>query len=359
MENLVDKLYTHRDNLKVLWEILLNVSEDEALFLINEAEQIEDEIKQDVIFNIIGHMYYYGLGVETNYRKAKNYLERAMRSNSQALTNLGDMYYEGKGVPQDYQKARELYEKGVSLNNSWAMSALGYMYHCGTGVEKNFQKAKELYERAVLLNNSQAMINLGYMYHEGEGVEKDYHKAKELYEQAVLLNDPMAMNNLGRMYQEGQGVSPDFQKAKEFFEQAVRYKNRPAMANLAYMYYNGFGGEKDLEKALDLFLQCYKSPEIFQDVLPLLKTILSESDSLLTRCIYRCGEWFSLKEKVAHLQREVELLRAQLKYRPGGEGYYETAKHWESLLRYQKTQSETERTVSSEDTPNMIEHFFS
>jgi hypothetical protein len=58
------------------------------------------------------------------------------------------MYETGLGVPVDYKKAREYYEKAANQGLAAAQFNLGYMYEMGWGVPINFTQARKYYEKA-------------------------------------------------------------------------------------------------------------------------------------------------------------------------------------------------------------------
>lgn len=55
------------------------------------------------------------------------------------------MYYSGEGIKQDYKKAKEWYEKATKQGHIKAQYNLGVMYYSGEGVKQNYKKAKELF----------------------------------------------------------------------------------------------------------------------------------------------------------------------------------------------------------------------
>lgn len=55
-------------------------------------------------------------------------LKRAERGDVEAQFQVGYRYAIGNGVKQDYKKAREYYEKAAAMNNAWAIFSLGVIY---------------------------------------------------------------------------------------------------------------------------------------------------------------------------------------------------------------------------------------
>ena len=67
-------------------------------------------------------MYYEGIGVDQDYRKAFEWVQRAAKQGyTNAQTDLAIMYESGKGVDQNYEKAMQWYL--LSANNMDSSSA--------------------------------------------------------------------------------------------------------------------------------------------------------------------------------------------------------------------------------------------
>ena len=199
----------------------------------------------------VGIMYLKGLGVEQNFDKAREYLEKAADFKAYyANYYLGEMYEKGLGVEQNLETARNFYKLAAALLNQdavgtfanlsladekmchelydWRLDAanfgnsdcmwkIGMMYEKGQYVEKNLDTALEWYKKSAAQGNSEAMRIIGYLYEHGEGVPQDYKKAVAWYEKAVALKNTYALNQLAKMYREGKGVEKNIAKADELF----------------------------------------------------------------------------------------------------------------------------------------------
>ena len=75
-------------------------------------------------------------------------LKSAKRGDAYAQYCLGDMYFYGDGVKQDYRKAREWFEKAATQDELTAQCYLGDMYLYGLGVKQDYNKAHEWYRKA-------------------------------------------------------------------------------------------------------------------------------------------------------------------------------------------------------------------
>ncbi len=376
MSSLIDALYTSRSDPFQFTRLLLGLKPEERVTLENEVEQILNEEKQDVIFNALGviyscelgvrkdlllarqyfkrgmkhclesrinlaMMYYYGEGGKQNYDKARILLEDAAEHNNPlALNNLGFIYLEGKAVKQDFCKAKELFERAMKLGSQGAINNLAFMYYTGQGVEQDYNRARELFELTAQRNDPEAISLLGYIYFNGYGGEQNYQKAREFFERGVKLNCSSAMYGLGMMYLLGTGGDQDFSKARELFERAVELGNVSPLYDLALLYHTGRGVPVNKGKAFDLYFQCLKHDIDTSQSLRNITIILKEDDTLLTHVISSYSSYLKLKDQVRELQKQVNLLKDEIDYTPGGKGYRETCKHWKFLLNIRKIPEE-------------------
>ena len=84
------------------------------------------------------------------------YTSLATNNDAVAQLILGECYYFGWGVEQDYKKAVEWYKKSAEQGNAVAQCNLGVGYVIGQGVEQDYKKAVEWYEKAAMQGNEKA-----------------------------------------------------------------------------------------------------------------------------------------------------------------------------------------------------------
>ena len=85
----------------------------------------------------LGVMYYYGNGVELDYKKATEWLTKAAnQGDDRAQTNLGNIYYSGLGTEPDFKKSIYWYEKAASQNYSGAQTMLGLCTRRATACQR-------------------------------------------------------------------------------------------------------------------------------------------------------------------------------------------------------------------------------
>lgn len=81
------------------------------------------------------------------------YKMAARQNSAEANLKLGDIYYYGIGVEKDLKKAAAFYWIATDLKNARAAFNFGYMYQKGEGVPMNFALAKRHYDLAMSYSN--------------------------------------------------------------------------------------------------------------------------------------------------------------------------------------------------------------
>lgn len=126
----------------------------------------------------LGKMYSYCGRKEKNLRLAKEYFEKAIALDPDAIgpyNRLGEIYFKGgDGMEPNYPAAAECFLKVID-RNEWSSDMLGYCYLHGLGVPVDYARAKKLMERYPAEPLSCA--GLGEIYAYGLGVPADISKA--------------------------------------------------------------------------------------------------------------------------------------------------------------------------------------
>lgn len=138
-----------------------------------------------------------------------------------AACNLGAIYYSGLIVEHDYKKAMEYYKIASDHGCVQALVNLGYCYYYGRVNEVDYENAYKCFNKAALLGNANALFKIGDMYLNGYYVEKDASIAFTLYTRATkeaeddLYNDFTGDTEwrIGKCYLYGLGVEKDFDEA--------------------------------------------------------------------------------------------------------------------------------------------------
>ena len=212
------------------------------------------------------------------------------------LLKTADEYYSNN----QYLKAKEIYE-GLAKYNPAVLYTLGYMYCEGKGVSVNYEKSIEYLEKALELELElkKFPISLHARIYNVLGVsyvkkEHNYKKAAELYEKAIELcpNITEPAYNLGIIYLQGQGVNKDYIKAIKLIAKG-----------------HGFCGSTEATR------------RIIQD------------DKVIKYVLENLAKVDDLKSKVEELEKEIVMLKAELMYQPGGEGYQAAKMEFEQLSK--------------------------
>lgn len=169
----------------------------------------------------LGHVCYYGIGVEKHKSYGLQLLEEA------ALT--GDIYsqrtlydiYDTDDEYGDKVKALHWLEKVAEFDEDVYVN-LANRYIDGVGCEvciRNDKKAFDLLQKSAETGNKTAQNNLGWMYKNGRGCETDYSIALQLFKDAGTVS---SFYHLGEMFEEGLGVTVDLNKAIEYYKQGAK-----------------------------------------------------------------------------------------------------------------------------------------
>lgn len=172
----------------------------------------------------LGVSYFYGNGVERDYKKALLYLDKALTSKDcwtkeTVLEQIGLSYY----YLQDYSNALIWLHKAAEEGQTYAMFVLGVIYQKGKGVEKNNQIAFEWFTKSAKDGKGEypAMLLLGNYYYEGKEIPKDDLKAFYWWSKAAGRNEE-AQYKVGACYWNGIGVEINRQEAIEWFKKSAK-----------------------------------------------------------------------------------------------------------------------------------------
>lgn len=168
---------------------------------------------------------------ETVLEKIVNCYETCMDAgNLTAALNLGAMYYEGVFVTRDYKKAIHYYELATESDDFEtqirAWTNLGYCYYYGRDIPVDDEKAYNCYMCAAVQRDANALYKIGDMYRYGRYVKKDEKMALKFYEQAleeVYPNDPAysdIVKRIGEFSLYGIGMEKDAFRALELLSEA-------------------------------------------------------------------------------------------------------------------------------------------
>lgn len=139
-------------------------------------------------FFCLGCLYYYGLGIDRNYRIALSYFCASNRNveNGQVYYLMGSIYeIGGDGVEQDYWKAIESYTKAAEHGCVDAPGDIGLLFYNGKGVSKDHNKAFDWFSKGASMQCPLAQYMLADMHSQGYKGQVDLSKALQLYRKAL------------------------------------------------------------------------------------------------------------------------------------------------------------------------------
>ncbi|MDL2400198.1 tetratricopeptide repeat protein [Rhizobium mayense] len=187
-----------------------------------------------------------------DYRAALlNWQPQAERGDATAQYGLGRLYFFGLGVQSDFEKAVFWFRKAADQNNPYAERRLGLAYSLGhDNVAPDLEQANIWYQTAITGfikaaegGDVMAQYSLGSMYSQGEGMVPDAAKANFWFQKAMgsfreeaERGTASAQYWLGEMYLGGQGVSRDEDEAISWLSKAGEQGDLDAQLSLGDIY---------------------------------------------------------------------------------------------------------------------------
>ncbi|MCR5828724.1 MAG: toll/interleukin-1 receptor domain-containing protein [Lachnospiraceae bacterium] len=157
----------------------------------------------------------------------------ALKGDVAACELLGSMYYNGDKVDSNYEKARMYLERAVENDNTSAkvFKMLGDIYYYGKDVEESDEEAGRYYKTAIDmgLSNYDTLANYGMILYRDEKFEESAGYFERSAEQEP---DPTTMYNAGLAYYD----AGDSENAVKWLEKAIE---------------NGFSRSKDAKKLIE------------------------------------------------------------------------------------------------------------
>lgn len=166
--------YSEKDTRRVLGIITEALKRMEIIRVFEEYEQMNSPYLKELRYNKIlqyandgewlGQFYMGCICQEMeDYQGMLRWCELAANNGASAgaMCKIGWLYYYGKGVELDYKKAYEYFMKAVKTSgNKGAMSFLGEMYEKGQYVKADFETACYWYREAALQGDTYAKERL-------------------------------------------------------------------------------------------------------------------------------------------------------------------------------------------------------
>ena len=185
----IENIYKKKNQISSL-EHLLSV-----LNILKEDQDKELKKKKEVISEI-GIRYFYGVDVEQDYRKAKEWFELGINYNiGQCYGFLGEIYLHGFGLKKeeiDYKKAFDYFEKAMTYGESaMGLSGMGYMYYYGLGVKKDKKEAYNCFLKGIRTSKKDSSWEITSLYFNMISllIEDDSEDEEENFEFRTMFND--------------------------------------------------------------------------------------------------------------------------------------------------------------------------
>lgn len=120
--------------------------------------------------NSLATMYFNGVGVEKDYKKAYVRCRRAAENgNSKAQYNLGQFYFHGEVIEQDFHEAFRWFKKSAEQGDFNSQYMVGYIYHVGIGgIDQSYDEAIKWLQKSVNQGNVEAKMELEKVHEEIE-----------------------------------------------------------------------------------------------------------------------------------------------------------------------------------------------
>jgi TPR repeat protein len=234
-----------------------------AAYWFRKEAELEDS---EGAFNL-GLLYAKGFGVERDFEKAAEWMEKAvawgdpdgkgpaalyrsMAENQQkaeagdaaAMAALAEGYMglggslDQAGSGEDYKLCLQWAQKAVDAGCAAGYWPLALAYEHGRGVEQDDAKAVEFYRKGAEGGNAPCQHSYGCRLMQGQGVGKDKRQAFELFTQCAEQGYGLAMRDLGRCYQFAEGCMGNMKTAVEWYEKALQVIDDPDLARKAAFF---------------------------------------------------------------------------------------------------------------------------
>ena len=209
----------------------------------------------------LGLLYAKGFGVERDFLKAAEWMEKAVAwgdddgnapakqyremaenlkkaetGDAEAMFELAGGYMtlggslDQAGPGEDYSESLKWAQRAVDAGNPAGYWSLALAYEHGRGVETDDRKAVELYRKGAEAGDARCQHSYGCRLMTGEGVEKDKKQAFTLFKLSAEHGYGLAMRDVGRCYQFGEGCMGNMKIAVEWYEKALKVIDDPELA---------------------------------------------------------------------------------------------------------------------------------
>ncbi len=162
----------------------------------------------------LGHVHWYGDGVDQNYREAISWYRRAAeQGNVGGQLELGAAYWEGVGVPQDHAEAARWLRRAAEQGDPGGQIGLGSAYWSGLGVPEDHVEAHMWFNLAGAQGNEGAVEARDEVAEQltREQLAEAQRRAREWFEGSTgegtgAVDRPSALGERSGVYRPGAGT---------------------------------------------------------------------------------------------------------------------------------------------------------
>jgi len=156
----------------------------------------------------LGLKYFCGFDCRIDEGKSFGYIWQYYKGNKKNSKNrkilgycldlIGSSYEYGMGIEKNNKKAKQYYMKGSKLNNCMACFNLAFCYEIRKG-GKNKEKAMALYDRSAQMRYSEAILKFVMMCEEIKGKDMDHEKIASYLLSLIQFCDEEKKENIKKL----------------------------------------------------------------------------------------------------------------------------------------------------------------
>ena len=183
----IESIYKKENHLSSLENLL------QVLNMLKDDKELQ---KKKEVISEIGIRYFYGVDVEQDYHKAKEWFELGTNYNiGQCYAFLGEIYLHGFGLKKEeinYKKAYDYFEKAMTHGESaMGFSGMGYLYYYGLGVKKDKKEAYNCFLKGIRSSKKDSSWEMTSLYFNMISllIEDDSEDEEENFEFRSIFND--------------------------------------------------------------------------------------------------------------------------------------------------------------------------
>jgi len=214
------EVYEHIDNVYKKENQFTTI--DSLFQIYNILKDDQDISKKKEVINEIGLRYFYGIGTEKNYQKAKEWFEYGTNYKiGQCYAFLGEIYLHGFGLKKeeiDYKKANIYFNQALIYGETaMGYSGLGYMYYYGLGLKRDKKEAYNCFLKGIRNSGKESSWEATSLYFNMISllIEDDSEDEEELFETKSIFNDMFVDFDIKEKDEINNNINIENEKEKE------------------------------------------------------------------------------------------------------------------------------------------------